>query len=965
MNAKSLLLRESTSAQPLNSALLDTVREPVSRQTGRRGQNEVISKLDRIGWATVPVTEADLGTDLLAQARDSRRFDLGLFVGLQVKTGDSYFRHEYRDERGGLLGWWYYESSTSHFNSWAAHGLPHLLVLHRLGTGTGRSYWVHVTTTAVEVVGKGARILVPVGQEITDDAADALNDVAATQRPRIDHEGSAWSAGVGAVPPGTALRHALLVPRLIVPHRNQGFGKALEPEEALGLLARARARDLDGFRESHPAVPQLARCHAHGDWRWRFVGAVEEAYVTGMVTHLPEVLASAEAPDRRAAAAVVLCVLHLNQDDHEGALAALATAGTDCGPVDHAWLDAHRARILAEIGDVESAMVVAAQSLRNLASAVDDPSASAVRAAASATIFRMSTFEREDVGSMIIAADSAASWWRSQVLATGLAGSLERAFRRERRDQTRRWGAEEAAHNHILSASLTASFAADHSGWAAAARLGAMDDLTARSCGPEDATRTLSTLSTLRRCGDDGSVRLIARSLWETGPLDALVDAARTISAEAWTHTSSTANLALLEQAGDVLTAEDADRHAIWAKDVLHDPAAFVRRVRPNFVVEHYVARALAALLPACSAPIHDEVAVVLGELSPENLAARAQDYARVAFALRPHDVSERAAERLVDLTVEQPDAILAAHALGAGNRSPRARAMLEQRAAEGDREALSLLDPAALPDAVIQTVADQSTALLTEIMEEAENGSFARRHPDPAEALARLGAWHPERIDWEALARYLAHPLVRGAFKRGACQLLAEVAHRLPTETRVLLAGVVGHLADSPLDTLSEDGDGLGAVPLALSIALNAEDSVNVPAKVLAMLNGPPRTRADAGVLIGRSPQASPLLPVLVGMAHDADQTVRVGAAVGLAEHLVRVGESADPMLTQALDTQLSGDGARIAVNVAAVLCRATATWDVLAPVLTRIRDHRSARVRALASDRRDGPESAVPSAR
>ena len=374
--------------------------------------------------------------------------------------------------------------------------------------------------------------------------------------------------------------------------------------------------------------------------------------------------------------------------------------------------------------------------------------------------------------------------------------------------------------------------------------------------------------------------------------------------------------------------------------------------MRPNFDVEHYVARALAGVLPACSASVHDEVATVLGGISSERLAARAQDYAHVLVAFRPDDLSVAAAEHLVNLASGQDDPIFAAHALGAGSRSPRAHALLEEQAANGNREALSLLDPAALPDIIIETVANQNTTLLATIIEEAENGSFARRNPDPAETLARLGVWHPTRIDWSALARYLAHPIVRGAFKRTACQLLADGADRLPADSRAMLAKTVGNLRDSPLDVLASDGSGLGAAQLMLSIALGVTDHASVPTTILTLLNGPARTRADAAILIGRTPHAAHLLPVLVGLGRDAEPLVRVGAAVGLAEHVVRTADSADPILVQALDDQLGVDGAQIAAAVAAVLGR-VAPSTIVAPLVTRLLRHRSAQVRARISDR------------
>jgi hypothetical protein len=196
---------------------------------------------------------------------------------------------EQRDAAGELVGWWYAESDVAHVDAWIGHGFPHVLVLHRLG---GRSYWVHVRKDRVERTGRGVKICVPADQQINPASRDALIEVAATQRLRSSYDGSAWGAGAPAAAPGAVLRYALLAPRLIAPHRNTGFGRAVTAEEALALVVRARASDLDAFREQHTEVPRVADCLAHRDWRWRFVGAVETALVEGDRAHLDAVYRS-------------------------------------------------------------------------------------------------------------------------------------------------------------------------------------------------------------------------------------------------------------------------------------------------------------------------------------------------------------------------------------------------------------------------------------------------------------------------------------------------------------------------------------------------------------------------------------------------------------------------------------------------------------------------------------------------
>jgi len=227
----------------------------------------------------VPNVQHDLGTDLFAQARDARRFDRGLFVGVQVKAGPSYFAQPARAEDGSLLGWWYYEEHADHFDDWVTHGLPHLLVLHDLDSRV--SYWVHVTATAVESTGKGVKILVPVSQTIDQEHLDDLLGVAASHKPVIGLQGTAWAASARNLPPARRLRHALLVPRLVAPHPNTGFKTVIDPEEAVALLAQGRVRHFKAFSESHEAVPWLDEAGSSRDWRWRFVAALGRLFVQG------------------------------------------------------------------------------------------------------------------------------------------------------------------------------------------------------------------------------------------------------------------------------------------------------------------------------------------------------------------------------------------------------------------------------------------------------------------------------------------------------------------------------------------------------------------------------------------------------------------------------------------------------------------------------------------------------------
>ncbi|WP_270242055.1 DUF4365 domain-containing protein, partial [Kocuria marina] len=66
-----------------------TMRAGRNERIGASGETKVKAKFEDLGWGASPnPTEHDLGTDLWVHARDARRFDLGVIVGVQVKSSD-------------------------------------------------------------------------------------------------------------------------------------------------------------------------------------------------------------------------------------------------------------------------------------------------------------------------------------------------------------------------------------------------------------------------------------------------------------------------------------------------------------------------------------------------------------------------------------------------------------------------------------------------------------------------------------------------------------------------------------------------------------------------------------------------------------------------------------------------------------------------------------------------------------
>jgi hypothetical protein len=248
-----------------------------SEQTAATGIHAVRGAFTRIGWGTVENALHDLGTDLFLLARDAQGLELGLVVGAQVKTGPSYFGSPGQSENG-RPGWWYAESSRTHFDMWASYGVPHLLVLHDLDTSA--SYWVHVTAEAIVSTGVGAKVLVPAANTVDAEHLDELLAVAASRLSGRRWEGSAWAGGPSLLP-RDLLRHALIAPRLVAPHPNAGDAGRLTPEQAAALLAQVRPEALESAAAVQPEVPTLAEARESPEWLWRFVGAFGAWLIAG------------------------------------------------------------------------------------------------------------------------------------------------------------------------------------------------------------------------------------------------------------------------------------------------------------------------------------------------------------------------------------------------------------------------------------------------------------------------------------------------------------------------------------------------------------------------------------------------------------------------------------------------------------------------------------------------------------
>jgi hypothetical protein len=922
------------------------VRASPQEQAGGAGVNDVAANFERINWGPVFNTLHDLGSDLFVQARDARRFDRGLPVGVQVRAGPSYFDRPDYAEDGSLVGWWHYESELDHFDDWVTHGLHHLLVLHDLDTRT--SYWVHVTAEAIESTGKGAKILVPAGQTIDPEHLDDLLAVAAAHKPVISLEGTAWAASATNIAPARRLRYALLVPRLVAPHRNTGFGTAIDPEQAVALLTQGRVRDLFIFADKHKAVPSLEEAASSKDWRWRFVAALGRLLIDNDRATVAASINDAPNPAWRAAACVVTACALMDAELHVEAVTLLSQQPGDASPIDWAWIQTQLARIRAEIGEVATARQDAAAALRTLVGDPDDVTASAIRAAAAQLLFQTAQWGDQQLKELITKTDTAVSWWRTQTLASALTAAADRNFRQWADEQATRIDFEDTVNNRLFAAVVSAHLTGEQGAWRSIGSLLARDTLIVQHA-EGDTSRQTEALDELRRSGDEKPLELAASRLWAVGPLDSLAEAARRIQPGSWTHTTARANLVLWQEAGDVLdeaTASDAARYCL---DVLTDDSAFVARTTPPFHIPHYTLKALAGLLDAADDALHRDLAAFLASLPPITHELTTKSLNQVvprlrAAALAPSE--DRAAWR--HAAVSQPDRRLTAGMLGlVANDDNEARELLLARVSGGDNDALVAFgDLGRLDIEVARRLMAEDAQLLDTIIAQVQAGHFAiARTRDPAARLAILGVHFPDIAPWDALLGYLNHNRVPSEHKRLASLALAEHATRLPGTVRSALRDMLPQLAGTT-STDSLLGRPFGGVAFMLAAAIGVLDHQALTSSVARLLTGSRQERRDAATLIGRLGRHE-LTASLVTLIRDPYPDVRAEAAYALASRVASRDIASDLLAVAGLERALTDPGARtplaIAYGVAAAETPSDEARELIAPLL----DHSSALVR------------------
>lgn len=937
------------------------MRAPKNEAPETEGQSRVEADFQKIHWAPIPNAYHDLGTDLLISVRDARRFERGLVVGAQVKSGDSYFGKPEKDADEAITGWWYVENDVDHFDDWVLHPFPHLVVLHDLNTQT--SYWVHVTADRIERTGKGCKILVPRSQTICPEQADALFDVAATQRRTMwSAQWNAFDSAAKRVQPGARLRYALLTPRLVSPHPNAGYDRELEPEEAIAILTRYNLFQYDQFVEKQRDRLEPAKLDNHRDWRWRLVNSYRLYLLTGNTNFIEQLIDNAPTLNEQAAVRIIVSTALIESERFRDALKLLEkSTDNDLPPVEYAWILVQRARVKAEIGKIPEARLDAASAARNLRGSMDDPTASLLSSSAAELLFSTWDYHTdsraadESTGNTldqvlrdtINAHDAAAAWGQGQTLASVLSGANKDTFQAwSGNEHTITLAHYDEADLHIRSMILVASLSGDHQGWCHLLAEASRYKLI-RTTPTTPGQMIVYWLNALRRSGQDEDLERASKRMHVIGPIDVLrevVDAAQPASI---TRTTALSTLKLWRSAADVMSQSYANIAAKWCVEVIRNPTTameFRAQYRPNFVLWMFALDALVALLPVVDRVAQYDVAKLLPAFANSNtmIGQRIGELAWniPAEVLRSANIDVLRAAALAQQDPQSKSVFLAA--LQRAGDVASATTLLDQATA-GDWAAVAAVIEGPLSATQIDSVQAYLSRKADDIAAHPEK--FSSGDPHAIAQLTIFAIVHKDEKAWSKLLSVFENTKL-------SINTIGQSLH--------ILANRVGELPEGWLDGLRRalpaiqaqrvHHELLGPVspgPKHLAIALEVDNQRQTHAVNALLAGNTHRERELAAVLIGRgfAPTSKPALHLLIT---DADPKVRQAAAFAIAKTCANdVAEWATAI--KLIETNSGIDMPLAFLN--GLSERTVALDPFLQSIVAKLKNHVSARVRAAAT--------------
>lgn len=806
---------------------------------------------------------------------------------------------------------------------------------------TDKSYWVHVTKDSVESTGRGAKILVPATSTVDMDHAGELLEIATNGRISSQWEGSVW--GGVEVLAADRFRYALLTPRLVAPHPNLKVSELL-PDQAVALLIKMRLENLTpraetgitSTTEDEPA-PDLEQCRKSVDWGWRFYATLYDNLLGDAdPDSLRTILDEAGTPYERAAAAVFACALLVEEANPRAGLEVVegALACDDYVYIDQAWLTLHRARCLAELGDLENARLCAIEVQKLRAVAVDDPTAMAITGSGADLIFRLNPWD-SDIGEVIKGRDTLASWWRAQEVAAGLQVQFDAHFQR--------WvgSAKESEFDQtflrLRSGALLAGMAADHSSWRQSHKLLAQHILTSNSSHENVA----ESLSALRHAGEDKLVKDTTRHLLRVGPAAAVRIAASSVKLDQGTRTSLHADLQLISSSADVLDSEWADTHVRWILSNLSDLDVLTARLQPNFPLEYVLLSTLSDLVTVVSESVLREVVDHVKALPQQSDIGSSHEWGSVITSI-PITAWTSDDRRVLGARTGDSHEIVGAFDRVLADGDPVHRERIQESLRKGEVHALDAFgDVRDLDDVAVVALTGALSSGIYRQIDGLKKGQTSIGGMDFASTLILLNAWHPKFAVWAPICDLLTTSSPFRAHLKGPLRGLQRHGVKVPVD---VVDTIVGPLHDLMVTSPSvhpffrnEDVRAASATALAAVRPSAISDT-----ELWDLMHGNADQRAAAIEVVARKESVS-RNDTFVAMSRDSDSWVRAVIANQVARTTPDAG---DPDRLNLMRHLLANEGTLVA-RMVAVAIKTSPPDSETDKVADMLRNHVSAGVR------------------
>lgn len=834
-----------------------------------------------------------------------------------------------------LEGWWFREDKA-HFDYWAQHAIPHIVILRCLEDDT--TYWVQVKPNEIVDTGNDAKILVPSGQKLTEDSRAELLRVVSEARSQKSWEGTIWG-GSAEILPEDQLRTALLTPRLIAPHPNH-TGPVVTPREALAMLVQLRLDELDNnFRTPNEGRTPLHPA-SHDLWEWRLYASLRAFVSTDDADVFVPRVADAPGQVEQATAIAMYCAALHEKGRVRDALAVIEPAfnNDELYPRDRLWLGTHYAWTLLELGRATESRQLAADLQVVAGLQGSDPTAGALSASLANLIFATSRIGEWDLASILTASDTSAEWWREQALGQGALARVDLDFEQWSEPEKARSNLQKKPLRSMRSACLMAAFAANRGHWHRSSALVAREQLLMLE--DSDPDTIIDSLSMLRRAGEDESVTKVARRLLRYGPASALRDAANQVNLNDSTRSSVRADMALLRGAGDVLTESCADATLTWMLGTIDAPLSFIQKFSPTFRLPNAFLEVIADIALALSNDGVRTLSSHLASLPTQIDQLTARTYGQILNSLPP---TLWPAELVTPMSTRMEDNFELRNAIDRfqASRLPGNRPLLVPRISNGDLDALHAYgDVRDLPSEVAASLVASLSAKVEEQIAQAGRSYTSGDH-NPLRTLLLMSVNHATCARWDLIVKAIEVAAGSPQGLSETLRLLANVPDSVPVAHKDTLVKALRSLAQSKIRDDPWDDTDVGS---DAKDALNVLDpgSVTFP-DLLEMLQTNASTEQSAVLIIARQKNVADL-PILAVIAEKGMAGSKAVVAHCLAKWVcdgVAV-EQALPVLERLLQ-QTGTVVARSVINIVQDAARSDGA-DTLAQVLGA---HTSAQVR------------------